>query len=61
MLRFLVYALLIYFGLLAMMAYGHVDRLYYWIAVYSASSFFGLVMGNLFGGIDLRELQDDRY
>ncbi|MGH8550610.1 MAG: hypothetical protein ACRERU_18810 [Methylococcales bacterium] len=61
MLRPLIYALLIYVVLLAMMAYGHVDRFYFWIGMCSASSFFGVLMGNLFGGVHLRELQDNPY
>ncbi|MGR9107357.1 MAG: hypothetical protein ACU843_10560 [Gammaproteobacteria bacterium] len=59
MLRSLVYALLIYFLLLAMMVYGHIDRFYYWIALCSASTFFGALMGNLFGAVHLSELQHD--
>jgi hypothetical protein len=61
MLRPLIYGLVIYFVLLAMMAYGHVDRFYYWIGICSASTFFGALMGNLFGGVHLRELHDDHY
>lgn len=59
MLRPLVYALLIYFLLLAMMAYGHVAQFYYWITACSASTFFGALMGNLFGGIHLHEQHSD--
>lgn len=61
MLRPLVYALIIYFGLLAMMAYGRLDHFYYWIVACSLSSFLGMMMGNLFGGIHLREMENDEY
>ena len=61
MLRPLVYALIIYFIFLALFAYSHVDRFLYWISVCALSTFFGVLIGNLFGGIHYRELQDDRY
>lgn len=61
MLRSLCYVLLIYFVLLAMLAYGHVDRFFYWIGVCTAATFAGAFMGNLFGEIHLREQEDDSY
>ena len=61
MLRSLIYALLIYMVLLAMLAYGHVDRFFYWIGVCSAATFAGAFIGNMFGEIHLREQEHDPY
>lgn len=58
--RSLIYGLVIYVVFLAFLAYG-ADRFYYWMAVCSLSTLFGGLMGNLFGSLDPREMEDDRY
>ncbi|MGR9106159.1 MAG: hypothetical protein ACU843_04420 [Gammaproteobacteria bacterium] len=59
MLRPLVYALIIYFVLLAMMAYGLVDHFVYWLGICGTAAAFGAVMGTLFGAVHMREQHDE--
>ena len=58
--RRILYGLIIYFALLALMAVG-ANHFYYWMLVCSLSTMFGGAVGNLFGMVHLRELKDDRY
>ena len=58
--RLVIYGLIIYFTLLALMAVG-AHHFYYWMLACSLSTLFGGAMGNLFGAVHLREVEDDRY
>lgn len=61
MIRSICYFLIIYFVFLALLAYGQVDRFFYWIGVCSAATFAGGFVGTMFGELHLREQESEPY